>query len=174
MPPNPTRHIQTHRGDNVRIGPISVITLIIVICMAVMGVLAISTANATVTISDRQASATERLYLDERAGQEFVASVDDVLAKARANGDSGSAAARSVKAALDGICEKARTAADGRVDCTADVNGSVVTAEFVCEDTRLLNIAITIQGDASYRITEWKMTSSQQDAATTGNLWSGN
>ena len=52
MPPRPTQHIQKRRADNVRIGPISIITLIIVICMAVMGVLAASTSHATQAISN--------------------------------------------------------------------------------------------------------------------------
>ena len=62
MPPKPTQHIRTHRGENARIGPVSLITLIIVVCMAVMGVLAASTAHATATISSRQAEATKYLY----------------------------------------------------------------------------------------------------------------
>lgn len=173
MPPNPTKHIQTHRGDNVRIGPVSVITLIIVICMAVMGVLAVSTSAATKTISDRQAAATERMYLDERAGQEFVAGVDDVLAGLRGSGTSASRAAQAVENALDSICEGARDAADGRVDCTASVDGTAVTAEFVCEDARLLDITLTIRGDATYRIDEWKMASAQQETDSIGALWTG-
>lgn len=156
-----------------RIGPISVITLIIVICMAVMGVLAISTSFATQTIANRQADATQRLYLDECAGQEFVAGVDDALADARDAGGSASSGARAVEDALDGICEQARAAADGRVDCTASVDGATVTAEFICENTRMLGITITILDDATYRIDEWKMTSAQDELDTMGTLWAG-
>ncbi len=73
-------HIQTHESDKVRIGPITTITLIAIISMAVLAVLAASTAHATSVISDRQANATQMLYLNECAGQEFVAGIDDALA----------------------------------------------------------------------------------------------
>lgn len=173
MPPKPTQHIQTKRADNVRIGPISLITLIIVVCMAVMGVLAISTSVATKTISDRQADATQRLYLDERSGQEFVAGVDAVLVGVRASGGGAQDGARAVDRVLDDISEDARAAADGRVECTASVNGTSVAAEFVCENTRLLSIAITIRDDATYRIDEWKMASVQNEPDAMGLLWAG-
>ena len=172
MPPKPTKHIRVHRGGSVRIGPLSVITLVVVLCMAVMGVLAVSTANATKAISGRYAASTEEMYVIERAGQEFVADVDAVLAEAREDGSSASAAARAVNKQLDGICKKAR-AVDERVSCTADVDGSTVSAEFACEDARSLEVAITIKPDATYRIDEWKMVSPQQEAASAGSLWNG-
>lgn len=169
----PSVHIQTHRGDNVRIGPISVITLIIVICMAVLAVLAASTSHASSTIAERQAEGYQTMYLNELAGQEFVAGIDDALAPVRRVSGSAAEGAAAVKQSLDKICANARAAADGRVDCVADIKGNTVTAEFVCEDTRRLNVAITIRDDATYRIEEWKSTSAQQDAQTTGTLWAG-
>lgn len=173
MPPQPTIHIQTRRGENVRIGPVSVITLIVVICMAVMGVLAASTAHATAVISNRQADATQRMYLNENAAQEFLASMDEVLADVRAAGGSAQAGAAAVDDQLDSICEKARAAGQGRVSCTALVDGTTVTAEFICEETRLLNIVITIRDGSVYRIDQWKMSSAQQEPATAGTLWQG-
>lgn len=169
----PRVHIQTHQSDKVRVGPITTITLIAIISMAVLAVLAASTAHATNTISDRQANATQMLYLNECAGQEFVAGIDDALAGVRAAGGSATDGARAVDAQLDTVCEQARAAGDGRVDCTADVDGTTVTAEFVCENTRRLNIAITIRDDASFRIDKWKMASAQQEAPVAGSLWQG-
>ena len=58
-----TGHIQLHRGENTRIGPITIITLLTVVCMVVLAVLAVSTAQATTAISQRQATAAQRLYL---------------------------------------------------------------------------------------------------------------
>ena len=173
MRPEPTMHIQTRTGENVRIGPVTVITMIIVLCMAVMGVLAISTAHATQTISDRQADATRYLYYDEKAGQEFVACIDDALANSREVHASATAGARAVEDKLDSICESARAAADGHVSCTASVDGVTVYAEFICEDTRQLNVAVTIQENGTYRIDGWKMASAQGGAQAMGNLWTG-
>ena len=173
MSVTPTHHIQTRRGDNVRIGPISIITLIAVISMAVLAVLAASTSYASTTISERQAEGTRLMYVNENAAQEFVASVDDALATVRARGGSAADGASAVEDVLDDACERARAAADGRVVCTANVDGTKVTAQFVCENTRSLNIAITIRDDATYRIDEWKATSAQQGASSTGKLWTG-
>jgi len=170
---NPSYHIQTRRGNNVRIGPISIITLITVICLAVLAVLAASTSHASATIAERQAEGNRMMYANECAGQEFVAGVDAVLAGARVTGTSGGEAARMVENRLDGICEDARNAASERVSCVANVEGTEVTAEFVCEDTRRLIIAITIRDDATYRIDKWKATSVQQTPQSAGNLWTG-
>ena len=41
---NPSYHIQTRRGNNVRIGPISIITLITVICLAVLALFRLTNA----------------------------------------------------------------------------------------------------------------------------------
>lgn len=166
-------HIQTRQADKVRIGPISIITLIAVICMAVLAVLAASTSHATAAISERQANATQLLYLNECAGQEFVAGIDDALADVRAAGGSATDGARAVERQLDSICQQAREAANGRVDCTANVDGTRVTAEFTCENTRRLSVAIAIRDDSTYRITQWKMASAQQEAPTAGTLWQG-
>lgn len=166
-------HIQTRRGDNVRIGPVSLITLIAVICMAVLAVLTTSTSNANAAISERQANAYQLLYTSEQAGQEFVAGVDGVLAGVRAAGGNATDGARAVDAKLDAICEAARNVDDGDITCTAAVDGVKVVAEFTCADTRHLSIALTIRKDATYRIDEWRMSSAQQGSQSAGTLWSG-
>ena len=173
MPSETTSHIQARGNGNVRIGPVSVITLIVVICMAVLAVLAASTSHASAAISERQAEGSQMLYINELAGQEFVASVDDILAGVRAAGGTAADGARAVERGLDGVCANAREAAGGRVECFADVDGATVTAEFTCEDTRQLSIAITIREDASYRIEQWKMASVQQAVPSAGQLWTG-
>ena len=168
-----TGHIQIHHGENTRIGPISVITLLAVVCMVVLAVLAVSTAQATAAISERQATATQRLYQNELAGQEFVAGVDDALAGVRADGGNAAAGARAVEGALDAICTAAREAADGQVTCTASMSGTTVNAGFTCQDARLLSVVVTIRDDATYRIDEWKISAAPQEAQPGGLLWTG-
>ena len=169
----PRGHIIIRLEDKVRIGPITTITLIAVISMAVLAVLAASTAHATSAISQRQADGVQMLYLDECAGQEFVAGIDDTLSNVRKAGGSEAEGVRAITERLDQICERARGAGGNHVQCTANVDGSSVRAEFVCEQARQLNIAITIQDDATFRITEWKMASAQQEQPTAGALWQG-
>ena len=163
----------TRRADNVRIGPVSIITLIAVICMAVLAVLAVSTAHATMTISERQADATKELYRNEYAAQEFVAGVDDVLAQARAGKGGAAAGYENVKAQLDALCEQARTAAGGEVEVTAEMDAGTITASFVGARMRQLDIALTLLDDGTLRIDRWKAAAVQQEAQPAGNLWSG-
>lgn len=66
---------------SVRIGPISLFTLIIILCLAVLAVLSLTTARAELSITERQAQTTTETYALETAGQEFVASVDAALAE---------------------------------------------------------------------------------------------
>ena len=167
------RRTAARREDNVRIGPISVITLIAIICMSVMAVLAASTAYATNVISERQADATSALYLDESAAQELLAGVDDTLAGVREGGGEGTAGFLAVKAALDDICEDARAAADGKVDVVAYADDGVVNAEFTCANSRKLIISVSIRDDATFRIDKWKMLAVQEEAPSGDHLWSG-
>lgn len=158
------------RGDNVRIGPVSIITLIAVICMAALAVLTASTANATAAISQRQANATQLMYVNETAGQEFIAKVDDVLISARAENKSANGA---VEGALDQICQEIRDAHADRVSITATYKDDVITAELVCDNTRRLTIVISIKNDGTYRIEKWKSAAVQQEAQPAGSLWNG-
>lgn len=68
---------------SVRMGPISLFTLVIVLCLAVMAVLTVTTAEASRALMNRQAAATAEIYIDEVAAQAFVASLDSSLLEYR-------------------------------------------------------------------------------------------
>lgn len=122
-------------GEHVRIGPISLLTLIAVICLAVLSALAFTTANASLTMAERQATATSELYLDEKAAQVFLAGIDDVLASARdgaaapasasrtGDGSQADGSARSGEGARTGSSSqsaaRSRSAARTRIDAEA-------------------------------------------------------
>ena len=59
----------TGSSEDVRMGPVALFTLMATICLAVLAVLALSTANATQALAQRRADATTQLYLDETAAQ---------------------------------------------------------------------------------------------------------
>lgn len=161
------------RADNVRIGPISLFTLIIVLCMAVLAVLSFSTAHASMVMAERQATATTELYLDEVAAQEFVAGLDGQLAAVRASGGNGAAGAKRVSDALIDLRDAAQAATAGQVEVTAGIADTDVTARFECQNGRTLYLAITILPDATYRIDTWKMSAVQNEAQPEGSLWTG-
>lgn len=158
---------QSPYAHDVRIGPMSVFTLIVVICLAVLAVLAFSTANATFTIAQRQAQATTELYLDETAAQQFVAGLADELA-------SGSGGAGTMQSSLSKLSEAAEDSTGGQVAVTANMDGNQVRAEFSCDNGRTLAIVVTIRDDGTYRIDKWKMTAVQNEEEPAGKLWTGN
>ena len=164
---------QSHYAHDVRIGPLSVFTLIVVICMAVLAVLAFSTANASLTMTQRQAEATTEMYLDESAAQQFVAGIDDALAPVREADGTGSEGVNAVRGALVSLRDAAQDASGGRVTAVASVVDNEVRAEFACKNGRTLSIVVTIRDDATFRIDKWKMTAVQNEAEPAGKLWTG-
>jgi len=164
---------RTTESDNVRMGPISLFTLIIVLCLAVLSVLSVSTSNASLTMAQRRATATTELYLDETAAQAFMAYMDDELAGIRAAGGTGAQGLAAVDSNLAMICANAKATARGDVTVTASVKGDTVNAEFTCENGRTLIVQATIRDDCTYRIEKWKMTAVQNEEPTTGGLWTG-
>lgn len=92
---------------SVRMGPISLITLIVVLCLAVMAALAVSTAKATYAATERQSYSTADIYTAEGAAQEFLAAVDTQLAPVRAAGGGRAAGLEAVRSAGMGLIEGA-------------------------------------------------------------------
>ncbi len=121
----------TTRGrGSVRIGPISLFALVIILCLAVMAVLSVTTAQATYAAAERQASFTTDTYANERAAQELVADVDAALAPVRAAHGGLDEALSAVRAALP----------EG-----AEMDGSTVKAEFTADSGRTLAVVLEIR-----------------------------
>lgn len=156
--------VRTGGGSNVRIGPITVFALVIILCMAVLAVLSLSTSNATLTMSQRQATAMTELYLDETAAQEFLADLDARLA----SGGTG-----AVEGSLDAMCDQVEASSGGQVHATAAMEGERLDAEFTCENGRTLKVSLTIRDDLGFRIDKWKMTAVVNEEEPAGNLWTG-
>lgn len=116
---------------SVRIGPISLFTLIIILCLAVLAVLSITTARAELSITERQAATTTETYQLEVQGQEFVAAVDGALAFG------GEAALEAVLAEY-GIAVTAAAgdaAAAGEAIAAASAGAGAEGAEAIADDT---------------------------------------
>lgn len=112
---------------SVRIGPISLFTLIIILCLAVLAVLSITTARAELSITERQAATTTETYQLEVQGQEFVAAVDGALA-------SGGETALEAVLAEYGIAVTAAPAGDAAAAAPAGAGAGAEGGE-VIEDT---------------------------------------
>lgn len=182
---------KTH--GSVRIGPISLLTLVIVLCLAVMAVLTVATAQASSNLTQRQANAVSTLYGDEIAGQSFVAATDAYL---MSHGSEEGFSTQTIADALPTICEEAHQfAADQGWDiavsaqwltvdglsASAGVTSEAVDsnavggilAECSGEAGRTLQIALAITNDADYRLLAWKIMTVWTEEGTGEMVWQG-
>ncbi len=125
---------------SVRIGPISLFTLIIILCLAVLAVLSVTTARAELSITERQAATTTETYQLETVGQQFVAAVDGALASSDAD---------ALAAVLGGYgiaADAAAPAADGATASGADqsIAAEALEGETIEDDTATGAVADTV------------------------------
>lgn len=149
--------MSTRGRGSVRIGPISLFALVIILCLAVMAVLSVTTAQATYA-AERQADFTADTYANERAAQEFTADVDAALAPVRAAG---------------GGLNAALAAVDKVLPANAERDGATVRAEFTADSGRTLAVELDIQADATYVVKAWKATTLWTENGAGETLWSG-
>ena len=150
------------RGS-VRIGPISLFMLVIVICISVMAVLAVSTAKATYTLTERQAEAVENVYENETAAQTLLSLVDKQLATGVTEADR-----------LWGLSNLAERVSTATTQAEVWVEGDYLVAQFVTDGSKYLDIRVEICEDASYRIESWKATTQWPESETESTgLWMG-
>lgn len=181
------------RPSTVRMGPISVFALVIILCLAVLGVLSATSASAGSAMAQRQADYTADGYRNEIAGQRFYALADDVLAPVRAQGGDAQAAADTLAAALDGIERAAlddagedaladradgadesdaARASDGGLSLDAAVDGTEIAVHIKARSGRCLDVTLAVQPDATLSVTSWKATTLWAEDAT-DRLWTG-
>lgn len=145
---------------SVRIGPISLFSLVVILCLAVMSVLTLTTAQATYAAAEKQARFAADTYANEQAAQNLVAEVDAALAPIRAAGGSPADALAAVADALV------------RTD-DATLDGNRVQATFTTESGRTLSVVLTVNDNATYTVSQWKATTHWSDTDSGEKLWSG-
>lgn len=170
----------TKERGSVRIGPVSIFALIIILCLSVLAVLSISTANAGWALAQRQASYTADLYDNEQAGQRFLMSVDDQLAKVRSGKQTANQALAQLEDSVQSLAEAACAphpesgvdTLEAATTATASVAGKRVSAQFHSAKGHDLLIELEIRNDGTYQVTSWKTTSSTSTEDEV-KLWSG-
>ena len=179
------------KSGSVRIGPISLFALIIILCLAVLSVLAVTTSQSMYRLAELQATATEGMYQDEAAAQDMLARIDAVLADARRNGDEQQAASmveneledivRDIarryepEVAVDAVyvnMEQVRRSATISIDedtvARTEATGDAVSAHFQTPRGRVLDVVIRIDDDATYKILSWKTSTVWSEAGLRG------
>lgn len=153
-------------SENIRMGSLALFTLLAVICLAVLAVLSISTANATMGMAQRRADATTQLYLDETAAQSFMATLDNGrrvrFTRIRVNA--------AKKAALQSVPEDVR---EQLVITTKIENRYTVTASFSCGNGRQLDITLHKEKDGTITVRRWRMMAVVNEEPTIGDLYGG-
>lgn len=140
----------------VRIGPITILTLLIILCLATLSVLSLTTARASAVAADKQDASVQATYDIERQGQEFTSEVDSVLYAQRQSGGSSTAALAALQA---------------RYGSSATFASNTITRKF-SSSTRTLTVQLEIRSNLTYQVMEWT-TSSTADTSQKLNLWSG-
>lgn len=145
-------------NSSVRIGPISLFTLVIILCLAVMAVLSATTAQATYSAAEKQALFTDDTYANEIAAQSAVAAIDAALAPVRSAG---------------GGLDAALAAVDKALPAGAQRDGSTVRMTFTASSGRTLDVELTITANAKYEISQWKATTQWTNEGPGTTLWTG-
>lgn len=155
----------------VRIGPVSLLTLVSVLLLAVLAMLCATTSNAALEMSKRQAATSTSSYSIESCGQAMLAVLDDT---AHASGTDAASAVSSIGAQLDAIEQDAKANADTTdLDIDTSVDGTSVLFTVCARNGRKLDARVTFADDLSYSIDEWKVTTTQNDQADSDTLWAG-
>lgn len=160
------------RPSTVRMGPISVFALVIILCLAVLGVLSVTSASAGSALAQRQAEFTADDYRNEIAGQSFYARADDVLAQVRAQGGDAQAAAAALDAAVAQIAQEASSDAGSQTTVSASLEGGELAVHIQAQSGRCLDVEFAIQPDATLSVAAWKATTLWAED-TTDHLWTG-
>ena len=143
------------KQGSVRIGPVSILVLIIILCLAVMAVLTLITSEAEESITVRQEESTTAFYANEAEAQEYLARLDGLLARA-SSAHANVLSAIEVSDAPDGY-----TYEDG-----------VLSISFVQENGRRLDIELSIPSTADYEIMSWRASTEWNEEDPDKIFWS--
>lgn len=155
------------KAEGMRMGPITLVTLISVLLLSVLAVLCVTTSNATQAMAQRHAQATAETYAIDACGQAMVAGIGEATQGA----SSAASAAANVGANLESIKTAAlqKSSASG-LSIDANVSEGSVTFTVSTESGKALSANIGIAENGSTSINEWRLTTTQ--TATEETLWS--
>lgn len=131
----------------VRTGALTLLITAVLICLAVLAVLALATAQADLAMADKALSGLQNQAAIETAGQECLAELDAALKQGNASPESFA------------------SSADGSLSTSLSVNGN--TLQIVADPKEP-----TADDPAAYRILTWQLTTKWEPDQTL-DLWNG-
>lgn len=141
----------TGRQGAVRMGPVSILVLTIMLCLAVMAVLALTTAQAEESITQRQEESTVEMYQNELEGQMFLARLDAALAS--------SPSVASALASLD-------------LPEGSTFENNVLAVSFMQPGGRRLDIKLAIPNKSAYQVIAWQASTEWNEEDPDMVFWS--
>lgn len=133
------------RQGPTQIGILAIFLVIISVFLAVLATLSLSTADADLRLSEKSADTTEKAYMRESAGQEWLAQVDAALASGKALSD--------------------------MPDTETKDN---TTVKVFTDNTNIsLVVGLKEDGNGGYEIAYWKTVTDWTPDTSIGDLWKG-
>lgn len=151
----------------VRMGPISLFALVVALCLAVMAVLAVTTARASSALAERQAAFTADDYANEAVAAEVLARVREAAGAAEPSGAPGAVGRR-----LEALLAEASAGDEEGPVASAEMDGDEVVLHVESASGRCLDATLAVGDDGEVRVTSWKATTRWEE--NTGDvLWTG-
>lgn len=173
---------------SVRIGPVSVFSLVIILGLAVLAVLSAATSHASNAEAQTQASFTASAYANDAVAAEALAAIDSALAREAAVQSEGgdvaddSGAARpggasgvfDVDSAMDAVSAVLPQGdlAEG-ITAASSIEGNAVQMVFSAQDGRTLTVSLEVCDNLTYEVTQWRVTTEWNQEPEENKLWSG-
>lgn len=157
-------------AKSVRIGPISLLTLISVLLLAVLAMLCVTTSNAADAMSRRQSASVTGTYELESCGQAALAGIDEHLKGATGNASTAAADIEAVGSSI--AADAVATCRDKNLTVDISAQDADIVLTVSDSDGRRLDARVTVSDNLTHSITQWKVTSTHESEQQ--GLWSGN
>jgi hypothetical protein len=139
------------RHKELRLGSITLLFTVVVLCVAALCALTVATAHADEAVAGKYADQVEAYYVAERAGQEWLSQVDAAIAQ-----------------------KGARLSQSDLPEGTALQDGKISAALEPGNSRRLtVELELTDGAQGRYRILCWENAEIWQEEKDLGNLWNG-
>lgn len=144
-------------GDKpVKLGSLTLLLTVVLICLATLSVLALSTARADYALANKHAEMIQRVYAADGLAQKFLADMDDALRQAAMEkGD-------AYYTALGKLLPEG-----------AELDGDVINALIKDGEGRQVTIALDISEKDSYRVIRFTPSVEWELESTMEGLWNG-
>lgn len=137
------------KQEPIRTGWLSLIVMVVVVCLAVLGVLSLVTARAMLATAQKQADYVQQTYELEMLGQQWLSQVETVCSEASSEEELSAELPEGTR-----------------------VDGDLLRYVAQNSDERQLSIAVQLE-DRQIRIVEWRQVRQWQETENIGQLWKG-